>query len=145
MTNASPQQLPLITDAGTYREQDAHTDWYGKPYHADLPVKPYANKAPRVKGSETSAAAAEAIEPKLGTKQAVVLLALDKHGPLTDEALTRVCGWPPENPARPRRRELTRSGFVRDSGDRCIGGSGLYQTLWCLTDKGERKAKELQA
>lgn len=119
MTNASPQQLAL-------------------------PVLPYGGEVGHVAGSETSRAAAKAIEDKVGPKQAMVLLALDKHGPLTDEALTRVCGWPPENPARPRRRELTRTGFIRDSGDRCLGSSGLYQTLWCLTPKGEAKALELK-
>jgi hypothetical protein len=117
MTNASPQQLAL-------------------------PALPYGGEVPHVTGSETSAAAAKAIEPKLGNLQRQVLLALDMFGPLSDEALDRVCHA--TKPLRPRRVELTRVGLITDSGDRIKAESGLLVALWTLTAAGEAKALELK-
>lgn len=107
----------------------------------DLPVFPYGGEPPVVRGSRTSQAAAEHISLKIGAKQRAVLLALHEHGPLSDEALDRVLHA--TSPYRPRRREMTLAGYIKDSGQTVLGSSGLHMTLWELTDLGEETASRL--
>jgi hypothetical protein len=101
-------------------------------------VKPYAGKAPRVRQSATSTAAAEAIEPKLGSLQLKVLRLLASYGPLSDETIDRL--GLARSTLRPRRVELTKAGYVVDSGDRVKGESGLLMTLWTLSEKGKKSS-----
>lgn len=124
-------QIPLFAEVPTSLvSQYGHT----------LPVLPYAGVPPSV-DRDTSKAAAEAIGPKVGNLQCRVLLALYSQPGLSDEGLDRVLGL--TKPCRPRRRELEIAGFVRDSGQRSQGSSGLLMTCWELTKAGEIKAREL--
>ena len=107
-----------------------------------LPVMPYAGRVPAAP-TDTSRAAAAAIESKLGSWQRKVLRALYEWGPLSDEALERVLHCETTRTSRPRRRELELTGFVCDSGDRVMGTSGTQVILWALTPKGEQAAREV--
>lgn len=85
--------------------------------------------------SNTSAAAAARIEPVAGTLRMVVLAEFKRHrGGLTDEELVAVLSdrlYPPsENTVRPRRVELVRHGWLRDSGRRRNTRSGRAAVVW---------------
>lgn len=89
---------------------------------------------PFVRGSATSEAAAESMEPEAGTLRAEVLNAIRRNTPpgLTDEELQE--GLPmPANTERPRRRELERAGLIRDSGTTRPTKSGRQAVVWVAT------------
>lgn len=96
-----------------------------------VPVK---GDSPKVAAdaSDTSRAAAERVEPKVGTQRALVLQALrqagfgDRKG-WTDSELSRICSIP-LNSVRPRRLELVEQGWVRDSG-RVRDGSTVWELV----------------
>jgi hypothetical protein len=95
--------------------------------------------APHVRGSDTSRAAAQAVAPALRGKRRVVLIQCMYSDPslsvsgYTDNELTRLMslgnGWG-SNSCRPRRIELTRAGWLEDSGERRNGS-----TVWRPTAK----------
>ncbi len=70
--------------------------------------------APYVAWSETSKAAAERIEPRLGTLQWKVLAFLREYGPHTDEEMQAAMLMNPST-QRPRRIELVRDKLVKPS------------------------------
>ena len=97
-------------------------------------VETVADHAPYVRGSETSKAAAEDIEPNAGTLRAKVFAALKGIGPVgyTDEELQNVLGMNPST-QRPRRIELVAAGLVADSGTTRKTRSGRAATVWVAT------------
>jgi len=88
----------------------------------------YGGHPPHQRHSETSAAAAEDIQPKVNHLQGVVLTAI-RGRPSTDEEL--IYGIPmAANTLRPRRRELQLMGLVEDSGERRYTRSGKQAVVW---------------
>ena len=79
--------------------------------------------APAQAHSPTSVAAAKSQKPKkTEIDREKILVALAKHGPLTDEEIVERTGLG-ANTARPRRVELVRAGFVVAVGEgRTAGG-----------------------
>jgi DNA-binding IclR family transcriptional regulator len=84
---------------------------------------------PAVQSSTTSLAAADAVRPNAATLRALVLRWLEEHGPATDEQVISGTGLSPST-ARPRRVELVRAGFVRDSGRTALTAAGRKAALW---------------
>jgi predicted ArsR family transcriptional regulator len=91
---------------------------------------------------ETSAAAAVANAPRSGTQRARVLIAVARHGGLTDDEIGMVCGLS-GNAVRPRRGELVQGGYVEDSGDRRPSAMGNEAVVWTATPRGVTTAIEL--
>ena len=87
-----------------------------------------------IRGSDTSRASAESLAWKVSELQrlALTIIALHPDG-ITDEQLDVVAHRNPRNPLRPRRVELMRMGFVRDSGRRDVNSSGKEAVLWIAT------------
>lgn len=105
------------------------------------PVLPYGGHAPSAPNA-ASVAAARAIEVKVGTWQARVLLAL-LGNPMSDQQLERRLDCVETRTSRPRRRELELAGYVEDSGERIQGAGTTAVTVWRLTDKGVREARRI--
>ena len=108
-----------------------------------LPAFPYAGEPPSAP-TDTSRGAAAAIKPKVGNLQRRVLLALLRQPGLSDDGLETVLGCKETRSSRPRRRELERMGYVRDSGARCIGIGGVNVIEWELTEAGVSLAESLK-
>lgn len=72
--------------------------------------------APPSNGTSTSRRAALAVLPHIGTQRRRVLDYLLRHGPMTEEALTRALGMNP-NATRPRLKELRVDGLVEPDGE----------------------------
>ena len=92
------------------------------------------NHAPHILGSETSRAAAQAIEPKLPAKEYAVLRYIVERGYVgaTDDELERhfvAIGWATPT-ARARRVRLCEKGLLRDSGERRLTRHGKLATVW---------------
>jgi predicted ArsR family transcriptional regulator len=97
----------------------------------DSPSPLFAKRAPSVRGSATSAAAADSLAPAtLNAMQRRVLEFIAQHGPATDEQIATGLEMNPST-ARPRRIELVRRGLVVDAGTR-KAMSGRYATAWRL-------------
>lgn len=97
---------------------------------ADLPL--FAPPAPSVRGSQTSAAAADSLGPDtLNRLHRLVLAWLEEHGPATDEEIVAGTGLNPST-ARPRRIELVRCGMVTQAGEKRTR-SGRKATTWRCT------------
>lgn len=110
----------------------------------DLPVLPYGGAVPHV-ATDTSAAAAVAIAPKVGPWQRRVLLCLLEFGACSDETIERLLDCQQTRTSRPRRRELELAGLVEDAGLRVKSAITGAQTIcWQLTAAGEAKAIELR-
>ena len=93
----------------------------------DLPL--FARPAPSVRGSQTSAAAADSLDtPTLNRLERVVLEWLAQHGPATDEEIIAGTGLNPST-QRPRRIELVRRGIVTQAGEKRTS-SGRKATSW---------------
>ena len=93
----------------------------------DLPL--FARPAPSVRGSQTSAAAADSLDaPTLNRLERVVLEWLAQHGPATDEEIIAGTGLNPST-ARPRRIELVRRGMVTQTGEKKTR-SGRNASAW---------------
>lgn len=100
-----------------------------KPVSVEDPAVPgeRTRKAPHVRGSATSEAAAVQVTRKLAGKRLSVMWvvmradAIPGRAGFTDNELTawmvQTYEWSP-NTARPRRIELTRDGWLEDSGER---------------------------
>lgn len=86
---------------------------------------------PAQRHSETSVAAALAIEPAAGTLRAEVLACLRRCGPqgATDEEMQWDMRMGP-NTQRPRRVELVDRGLVVDSGLRRRTAAGRRAVVW---------------
>jgi predicted ArsR family transcriptional regulator len=93
----------------------------------DLPL--FARPAPSVRGSQTSAAAADSLDaPTLNRLHRLVLAWLEQHGPSTDEEIAAGLGMNPST-QRPRRIELARRGLVQQAGEKRTS-SGRKATSW---------------
>ena len=93
----------------------------------DLPL--FAARAPSVRGSATSAAAADSLdESTLNRLHRLVLAWLAENGPATDEEIIAGTGLNPST-ARPRRIELARAGMVVEAGEKKTK-SGRKATAW---------------
>lgn len=93
----------------------------------DLPL--FAQPAPSVRGSQTSAAAADSLGPDtLNRLHRLVLAWLEQHGPATDEEIASGLGLNPST-ERPRRIELARRGLVIEAGTRKTA-SKRNATVW---------------
>ena len=100
-------------------------------YWPDLPAGPlFAQRAPAVRGSRTSAEAADSLDGEtLNAMQRRVLELLQATpGGLTDEEMQRRLGMNPST-QRPRRIELARRGLVVADGTRKTA-SGRLATVW---------------
>ncbi len=89
---------------------------------------------PYQRHSDTSRTAAVAVEPKAGTLRAIVLAWLRNRGDDggTDEEMQ--VGIPMDgNTQRPRRRELQKTGMIRDSGNTRRTTSGKTSVVWIVT------------
>ena len=94
---------------------------------AHLPL--FAPRPPSVRGSATSAAAADSLDDAtLNRLHRVVLAWLAEHGPATDEEIVAGTGLNPST-ARPRRIELVRHGLVVEAGEKKTR-SGRKATAW---------------
>lgn len=92
---------------------------------------PYGGVAPFVKGSDTSEAASQSLEPTAKTKRRVVLTLIEVTGTTgaTDDELERLTGWRHQTVSA-RRRELVLQGLVKDSGKRRDTSSGRSAAVW---------------
>jgi hypothetical protein len=92
--------------------------------------------APHQRHSDTSAAAAEAIGPKVPSLRAQLLGWLRERGEYgaTDEEIQTAL-WMAANTQRPRRVELVESGQVRDSGKRRLTSALREAVVWVATSK----------
>jgi len=102
-------------------------------YYVDAPLPLFAQRAPAVNGSATSAAAADSLGPKtLNAMQRRVLELLEATPDgLTDEEMARRLGMNPST-QRPRRIELARRGLVVTCGTRRTA-SGRNADVWKVT------------
>ena len=89
----------------------------------------FAQPAPSVRGSATSAAAADSLTAKSLTRMHLqVLHYLEQHGPATDVEMQAALGMNPST-QRPRRIELVRRGLVVEAGEKRTR-SGRRATAW---------------
>lgn len=85
--------------------------------------------------SETSHAAAAAIEPSAATlRQKVLLLLRNTPNGATDEQIQWTLDMNPST-QRPRRIELVARGLVRDSGRKGKTQSGRSAVIWIAADE----------
>ena len=87
--------------------------------------------APYQRHSRTSRSAAESIEPKTGTKRAIVLAFLRGRGKdgATDDEMQRLIPMGP-NTQRPRRVELVAASLIFDSGRERDTTGGDPAVVW---------------
>ena len=100
------------------------------------PVDSVNPEPPFIAASETSRAAAERIRPLSSIARQRVydaILASGERG-LTDAEIRELTGLVSDT-ARPRRRELVKGGFVRDSGRERPSPSGRPMQVWICTAK----------
>jgi len=83
---------------------------------------------------QTSVEAGRRAMVRSGTARRRVLEAI-AYAPRTDEEIQEDLGLSP-NTARPRRVELVRDGYVRDTGQRRTTGSGSKSIVWSITPDG---------
>lgn len=89
---------------------------------------------PRV--ADTTKAAADRMAPKAKSIRGAVLRFFVQRGAVggTDDELFQFCDGP-ENSLRPRRGELTRMGYLEDSGKRRKTRAGCAARVWVYTGK----------
>ena len=80
-------------------------------------------------GTDTSIDAAESVRNVVTGRRLAVLEALRTHGPMTQEQVGEVLGWPIQS-VNPRIYELARGGRVRDTGKRRATRSGKTAAIW---------------
>lgn len=97
----------------------------------------YGAEAPSQAHSETSIAAAEAIEPARSTLRDLVLAAIQAAGVdgMTDQEIQTRLRLDPST-ERPRRVELVVRGLVGDSGRTRPTSSGRRATVWVAPAPG---------
>lgn len=90
-------------------------------------------------GSKAASRAAALLAfPRSGTQRYRVLnviAGVGEHG-VTDERIQRLLGMSP-NTQRPRRLELVKGGWIKDSGKVRKTVSGAYATVWVATERGK--------
>lgn len=93
--------------------------------------------APYQRHSRTSAAAAQRIEPKTGTKRALVLAFLRGRGAAgaTDEEMQQQIPMG-SNTQRPRRVELVAGRLIKDSGRERNTTGGDAAVVWVAVEHG---------
>ena len=97
----------------------------------EAPIMP-----PAQRHSDTSRAAALSMVGGTGSLRRRVLQRLADEGkPMSDEQLQAVLEMNPST-ERPRRGELVKYGYIKDSGERGKTWSGRNATLWQVTAKG---------
>jgi hypothetical protein len=98
---------------------------------------PPAEAPPYQVHNDTSRQAAQAIAPAAGTLRAAVLHCITVAGEqgMTDE---EGCAMSEMNPStwRPRRGELEKGGFIRDTGRTRKSTAGRDMVVWCSTGGG---------
>lgn len=96
-----------------------------------IPVLRDVISTPYVRKSDTSKAAAEAIEPALNSLRGQVLARLRMVGEygMTDEQIQHALNMDPST-ERPRRIELWRAGLVKDSGKRRRTSKNRIAVVW---------------
>jgi hypothetical protein len=109
---------------------------------APLPVLVY-NGEPGHRASDTSAAGARAIKPRVASLQARIVLALYATPGLTQPALDRLLGTEATRASRPRVTELRIAGIVRECGQ-CPGEYGVPNAMFELTDAGVAMALQFE-
>ena len=89
---------------------------------------------------ETERAAAISVYPRTGTARRAVLDAIAAAGDrgMTDEEVALKCRLRLYT-AAPRRNELVRDGWARDSDERRPTTTGTPAVVWVLTDEGRRQ------
>jgi len=102
---------------------------------------PYTPTDPRVghQNTDTSAAAAASIAPRVKTIRAQVMHELRGQGPLTADEAADAIGRH-YGSVRPRLSELRESGLIVDTGIRRDGRYGKSQIVWRLAMKSEVEA-----
>ena len=95
------------------------------------------SKAPFIPGSDTSKAAAEAVEPKLNRMEYAVYRYIAERGntgATDDELAIHFAAWAPET-ARARRVALKHNGLIRDSCGRRYTQRRRLATVWVLAER----------
>lgn len=107
---------------------DDYRDLFGHPGH------PYGGRAPSVRHSETSRAAAESIRKRIGPLHMEIIgfLTCNPRGATDEEMQTQIPM--PANTQRPRRRELEIIGRVMDSARRRLTRSKRLAVVWVLRE-----------
>lgn len=81
------------------------------------PHRPKYPRSPGYRNTDTSRAAAKAMEPRLSNLQAKVMAALREHGPLATFEIAPLIGESYRS-TQPRTSELRAKGLIVDSGKR---------------------------
>lgn len=81
---------------------------------------------------DTSRSAYHDIQPKLGERQQKVLEAIELHGPMTNNEIARVLGWP-INTVTPRTNELVKKFMLMDYERRPCSVTGRRAIVWDKT------------
>lgn len=104
---------------------------------ASLAVPPFQRHSP------TSKEAAESVRPEVGTLREMVLRVLEAAGQegLTDDEMQRRLAMNPST-QRPRRIELVRQGFVRDSGRTRKTVGGREAVVWVACGNASNGGQE---
>lgn len=105
---------------------------------------PHANTAGAAhrRAGQTERQAAWRAMPKSGTDRLLVLQAIaESDAGLTDAEIADTTGLY-RYTAAPRRVELMKGGWVRDSGRTRTSGSHVAQIVWILTDEAAARLKE---
>lgn len=120
---------PLFDSAPAGHRADTKKESIADAVAAVSPAVSQPAGAAPTNGTPTSSAAADQIQPRANTLRLLVLGFLEHHGPSTDEAIQQGLKMNPST-QRPRRIELVKLGYVRDSGRRGKTRSGRAATLW---------------
>lgn len=112
-------------------------------YQHDGVTNARLERAPYVRGSETSEAAAESTLDTLGRLEAKVWAAIAGAGAygLTDQEQQQVTGLDPST-QRPRRVRLVELGLVKDSGQKRPTHAGRNAVVWVTAAAATGPANE---
>ena len=97
-------------------------------YYTETPLPLFADRAPSVNGSATSAAAADSLDAKTLNAMQRRVYEFICWRPSTDEEISIELGMNPST-VRPRRIELARRGLLAEAGTRRTA-SGRMATVW---------------
>ena len=97
-------------------------------YYREAPLPLFADRAPSVNGSATSAAAADSLDAKTLNAMQRRVYEFICWRPSTDEEISIELGMNPST-VRPRRIELARRGLLAEAGTRRTA-SGRMATVW---------------
>ena len=70
--------------------------------------------------------------PSLGDKQAVILGMIAFHGPISDNQLANISGWP-KNEITPRRGELREMGYIKQVGEQ-LSAKHRREAVWAVVE-----------